>query len=81
MVPLTQQMGGMHAWKLVILRNGRGRKSGRTLVTSCCGGEVRLVPRWFGAAGDRPVEILSVVGRQAERIQVRPAPRGGSDDT
>ena len=100
-VPLTQPLRGMHAWKLAILGNGRGRKSGRTRVTSCCSGEVRLadrrprhtmklgeaaefdmpVPHWFGAAGDRPVEILSVVGKQGERIHVRPAPRRSSDGT
>lgn len=33
------------------------------------------VPHWFGAAGDRPVEILSLLGRQGERIHVRAAPR------
>jgi transcriptional regulator with XRE-family HTH domain len=38
------------------------------------------VPHWFGAAGDRPVEILSLLGKQGERIHVRAAPRrrGGS---
>ena len=29
------------------------------------------VPHWFGAAGDEPVEILSLLGRQGERIHVR----------
>jgi transcriptional regulator with XRE-family HTH domain len=29
------------------------------------------VPHWFGAAGARPVEILSILGRQGERIHVR----------
>jgi hypothetical protein len=33
------------------------------------------LPHWFGAAGDEPVEILSVLGRQGERIHVRAAPR------
>ena len=33
------------------------------------------VPHWFGAAGDQPVEILSILGRQGERIHVRAAPR------
>lgn len=33
------------------------------------------LPHWFGAAGDRPVEILSVLSRQGERIHVRAAPR------
>jgi transcriptional regulator with XRE-family HTH domain len=34
------------------------------------------VPHWFGPAGDQPVEILSLLGRQGERIHVRAAPRG-----
>lgn len=33
------------------------------------------VPHWFGAAGDRPVEILSILGREGERIHVRAQPR------
>jgi hypothetical protein len=33
------------------------------------------LPHWFGPAGDQPVEILSLFGRQGERIQVRAAPR------
>jgi transcriptional regulator with XRE-family HTH domain len=33
------------------------------------------VPHWFGAVGDRPVEILSILGREGERIHVRAAPR------
>ncbi len=39
------------------------------------------VPHWFGPAGDEPVEILSILGREGERIHVRAAPRrrGGRD--
>ena len=33
------------------------------------------LPHWFGTAGDQPVEILSLLGRQGERIHVRAAPR------
>jgi transcriptional regulator with XRE-family HTH domain len=33
------------------------------------------VPHWFGAAGDRPVEILSLLGKHGERAHVRAAPR------
>jgi quercetin dioxygenase-like cupin family protein len=33
------------------------------------------LPHWFGPAGDRPVEILSLLGKQGERIHVRAAPR------
>ena len=32
------------------------------------------VPHWFGAAGDRPVEILSLLGKHGERAHVRAAP-------
>ena len=33
------------------------------------------LPHWFGPAGDRPVEILSVLSRQGERMHVRAAVR------
>lgn len=33
------------------------------------------LPHWFGPAGDQPVEILSLLGRQGEPIHVRAAPR------
>jgi transcriptional regulator with XRE-family HTH domain len=33
------------------------------------------VPHWFGPAGDRPVEVLSILGREGERIHVRAQPR------
>jgi transcriptional regulator with XRE-family HTH domain len=33
------------------------------------------LPHWFGAAGAEPVEVLSLLGRQGERIHVRAAPR------
>ncbi|MFF3558555.1 helix-turn-helix domain-containing protein [Streptomyces sp. NPDC002574] len=32
-------------------------------------------PHWFGSAGEHPVEILSLFGRQGERMHVRAAPR------
>jgi transcriptional regulator with XRE-family HTH domain len=31
------------------------------------------VPHWFGAAGERPVEVLSILSREGERIHVRAA--------
>jgi transcriptional regulator with XRE-family HTH domain len=37
------------------------------------------VPHWFGPAGDQPVEVLSLLGRQGERIHVRAAPRRRTD--
>lgn len=33
------------------------------------------VPHWFGPRGDQPVEILSLLGHQGERMHVRAAPR------
>jgi transcriptional regulator with XRE-family HTH domain len=33
------------------------------------------VPHWFGATGDRPVEILSLLGKRGERIHVRAGPK------
>jgi hypothetical protein len=32
------------------------------------------VPHWFGAADDKPVEILSLFGKQGEKIHVRARP-------
>ncbi|MQS38699.1 helix-turn-helix domain-containing protein [Streptomyces katsurahamanus] len=36
------------------------------------------VPHWFGSTGDGPVELLSLFGRQGERMHVRARPGGGS---
>ncbi|MFC4944067.1 helix-turn-helix domain-containing protein [Pseudonocardia sp. GCM10023141] len=36
------------------------------------------VPHWFGSADGRPVEILSLFGRQGERMHVRAKPRANS---
>jgi transcriptional regulator with XRE-family HTH domain len=33
------------------------------------------VPHWFGPAGDEPVEVLSLFGRQGERAHLRAGPR------
>jgi transcriptional regulator with XRE-family HTH domain len=38
------------------------------------------VPHWFGPAGDRPVEILSILSREGERIHVRARPRRRTSD-
>lgn len=38
------------------------------------------VPHWFGPAGDHPVEILSLLGHQGERMHVRAAPRRKTAD-
>ncbi|MEU5566748.1 helix-turn-helix domain-containing protein [Micromonospora musae] len=34
-------------------------------------------PHWFGSTSAGPVEFLSLVGRQGERVHVRAAPRSG----
>lgn len=33
------------------------------------------VPHWFGPAGDEPVEVLSLLGMEGERMHLRAAPR------
>jgi hypothetical protein len=33
------------------------------------------VVHWFGAATDNPVEVLSILSREGERIPVRARPR------
>lgn len=33
------------------------------------------LPHWFGSAGGEPVEVLSLLGRQGERMHVRARPR------
>jgi quercetin dioxygenase-like cupin family protein len=38
------------------------------------------VPHWFGADGEQPVELLSLLGTQGERPHVRAAPRGSVAD-
>lgn len=35
------------------------------------------VPHWFGTDGQVPAEVLSVLGRQGERMHVRARPHGG----
>ncbi|TYC01221.1 helix-turn-helix domain-containing protein [Micromonospora sp. WP24] len=37
-------------------------------------------PHWFGSTSAGPVEFLSLVGRQGERVHVRAAPRSGQQD-
>lgn len=36
-------------------------------------------PHWFGATSAGPVEFLSLIGKQGERVHVRAAPRAGRD--
>ena len=38
------------------------------------------LPHWFGPAGHPSVEILSLLGKQSERIHVRAAPRPKLND-
>ena len=38
------------------------------------------LPHWFGSTGEGPVEILSLFGRQGERMHVRARPRPRPDE-
>ncbi|MEZ0579765.1 helix-turn-helix domain-containing protein [Nocardioides sp. MH1] len=38
------------------------------------------VPHWFGSDGEAPVEVLSVLGKQGERMHVRARPKARSRD-
>src|SRR5690348_12478756 len=38
------------------------------------------VPHWFGSTGDEPAEVLSLFGRQGERMHVRARPRQQKGD-
>ncbi|MFH8367486.1 helix-turn-helix domain-containing protein [Streptomyces sp. NPDC018031] len=37
------------------------------------------LPHWFGSTGDGPVEVLSLFGRQGERMHVRARPRSRAE--
>jgi transcriptional regulator with XRE-family HTH domain len=43
------------------------------------------VPHWFGSTGEQPAEVLSLFGRQGERLharaQSRPEPKGSGSDS
>lgn len=103
MWPLSNQPGGLQAYKLLV-RPGEPRAepeqkvhegydwlyvlSGRLRVVL---GEHDLVlkrgevaefdtrtPHWFGAADDRPVELLALFSKQGERVHVRARPKGSA---
>jgi mannose-6-phosphate isomerase-like protein (cupin superfamily) len=38
------------------------------------------LPHWFGPAGDSPVEVLNLFGRQGERVHIRARPRSRDSD-
>ncbi|MGX1364820.1 transcriptional regulator with XRE-family HTH domain [Streptomyces canus] len=38
------------------------------------------VPHWFGSTGEAPCEVLSVLGRQGERMHVRARPKSRGGD-
>ena len=63
--------------------NDAGQPS-RSALRDCAGpGEVAefdtRVPHWFGSTGDVPVEVLSILGRQGERMHVRAQPKDRAD--
>jgi transcriptional regulator with XRE-family HTH domain len=92
-LPLTQQPGGLQAYKMII--PPRGEPDPRTHTgyewLYVLSGRLRLVlaehdvvlvageaaefdtrlPHWFGPAGEEPVEVLSLFGRQGEQIHMR----------
>ncbi|GAA2688887.1 transcriptional regulator, XRE family with cupin sensor [Actinosynnema pretiosum] len=94
-VPLTQQPGGIQAYKMLIPYRGDApdpRTHGGYEWLYVLAGRLRLVlgqhdvvlvsgeaaefdtrvPHWFGAAEpDRPVEVLSLFGKQGEQIHMR----------
>ncbi|QUF07720.1 helix-turn-helix transcriptional regulator [Actinosynnema pretiosum subsp. pretiosum] len=94
-VPLTQQPGGIQAYKMLIPYRGDDpdpRTHGGYEWLYVLAGRLRLVlgqhdvvlvsgeaaefdtrvPHWFGAAEpDRPVEVLSLFGKQGEQIHMR----------
>jgi len=93
-LPLTQQPGGVQAWKILIPAS---QSEPRPKVHEgyewlyVISGRMRLVlgdhdlvlsageaaefdtrqPHWFGSAGGMPAEVLSLFGRQGERVHVR----------
>ena len=93
-LPLTQQPGGVQAWKILIPAS---QSEPRPKVHEgyewlyVISGRMRLVlgdhdlvlsageaaefdtrqPHWFGSAGGKPAEVLSLFGRQGERVHVR----------
>ncbi len=106
-LPLTQQPGGVQAWKILIPAS---QSEPRPKVHEgyewlyVISGRMRLVlgdhdlvlsageaaefdtrqPHWFGSAGGKPAEVLSLFGRQGERVHVRAKStrkRAGDDGT
>ncbi|WP_370933990.1 helix-turn-helix domain-containing protein [Amycolatopsis sp. cg13] len=66
-----------HEWFCVLSGKGRLVLGEHDVVLKA--GEVAefdtRIPHWFGSTGDGPVEILSLFGKQGERIRVRAKPR------
>ena len=63
-IPLTARRGGQRAFKHVLYPEARSVPT-RT-------------PHWFGCADGQPVELLSIIGPQGERMHVRARPKGSS---
>lgn len=97
-LPLTRQVGGIQAFKLIIpisrrepepkthdgyewlyVLNGRLRlvlgEHDLVLEPGEAAEFDTRVPHWFGVAGDRPVEVLSLFGQQGERAHLRARPK------
>ncbi len=72
-----------HEWLYVLAGRVRLILAGHDLILGP--GEVAefdtRLPHWFGPASDQPVEILSLLGPQGERIHVRASPRRTAGNT
>ncbi|MGW7531611.1 helix-turn-helix domain-containing protein [Amycolatopsis sp. NPDC054798] len=66
-----------HEWFCVLSGKGRLVLGEHDVVLKA--GEVAefdtRIPHWFGSTGEGPVEILSMFGKQGERLRVRARPR------
>ena len=66
-----------HEWLYVLSGELRLILAGHDVIMQA--GEVAefdtALPHWFGSAGGQPVEILSLLSRQGERMHVRAKPR------
>ncbi|MET3923302.1 hypothetical protein ABIB26_004263 [Arthrobacter sp. UYEF20] len=72
-VPLTRRPGGVQAYKLVLNAGGPEEP---TPPGEAAEFDTRI-PHWFGRADTRPVEFISLFGRQGERMHVRAKPARG----
>ncbi|WP_424639581.1 helix-turn-helix domain-containing protein [Embleya sp. AB8] len=67
--------------RLILGEHGPDQHHGHDLILTA--GEAAefdtRIPHWFGSTGEGPVEILSLFGRQGERIHIRARPNTRTD--